>query len=75
MDRSAWEAPPIFAELQRIGDVAADEMDRVFNLGIGMTLVVPADQAELVCATAAELGRPAAIIGELVAGGGAVRYV
>ena len=37
---SAWDEPRIFAEIQRLGQVAEDEMDLVFNLGVGMTLVV-----------------------------------
>ncbi|HET7488453.1 MAG TPA: phosphoribosylformylglycinamidine cyclo-ligase [Acidimicrobiales bacterium] len=43
---SAWEQPRIFAEIQREGGVAADEMARVFNLGIGMVVAVPAGRSE-----------------------------
>ncbi len=43
--RRAWEAPPIFGEIQRLGMVDDDEMARVFNLGIGMVVVVPPDDA------------------------------
>ncbi|MET0449522.1 MAG: aldehyde dehydrogenase family protein, partial [Aeromicrobium sp.] len=43
LDTRAWEAPRIFGEIQRLGDVALDEMRRVFNCGIGMVLVVPPD--------------------------------
>ena len=42
LDRAAWEEPRVFAEIQRLGAVAEDEMDRVFNRGIGMALVVDA---------------------------------
>ena len=45
VDRATWESPRIFGEIQRLGDVADDEMAKVFNLGIGMVLVVPADDA------------------------------
>ena len=38
--RSAWEEPRIFEEIRRLGAVDEDEMDRVFNRGIGMALVV-----------------------------------
>ena len=38
--RDAWPVPPIFAEIQRLGEVDDDEMARVFNLGIGMVLMV-----------------------------------
>ncbi len=40
LDASAWPLPPVFAWLARTGEVAADEMLRVFNCGIGMALVV-----------------------------------
>ncbi len=45
IDRRAWEVPRVFTEIQRLGDVADDEMARVFNLGVGMVAVVPADDA------------------------------
>ena len=39
VERSAWEVPRVFAEIQRLGDVSDDEMARVFNLGLGMVVV------------------------------------
>ena len=39
IDRGSWEAPPVFGWLQSLG-IEADEMDRVFNMGLGMVLVV-----------------------------------
>ena len=39
--RGSWPVPRIFAEVQAAGDVADDEMARVFNLGIGMVAIVP----------------------------------
>jgi phosphoribosylformylglycinamidine cyclo-ligase len=42
--QAAWPRPEVFQWLQRAGNVAEDEMHRVFNCGIGMVLVVaPAD--------------------------------
>ena len=38
--RGTWEEPRIFAEIQRAGDVPDDEMEHVFNLGLGMLAVV-----------------------------------
>jgi phosphoribosylformylglycinamidine cyclo-ligase len=40
LDAARWTLPPVFAWLARTGGVAADEMLRVFNCGIGMALVV-----------------------------------
>ena len=37
---ATWEEPRIFAEIQAAGDVADDEMEHVFNLGLGMLAVV-----------------------------------
>jgi len=37
---ATWPVPPVFAWLARIGGIAADEMLRVFNCGIGMVVVV-----------------------------------
>jgi phosphoribosylformylglycinamidine cyclo-ligase len=43
--QSSWPLPPLFAFLQHEGQIAWDEMYRVFNCGIGMVIVVSADQA------------------------------
>ena len=46
IDRGAWPRPPVFQWLQQAGNVAEDEMWRVFNCGIGMVLVVAAAHAK-----------------------------
>jgi phosphoribosylformylglycinamidine cyclo-ligase len=46
LDKSAWEMPPLFHWLREQGNVAADEMYRTFNCGIGMAVVVAAEHAE-----------------------------
>ncbi|HSK94526.1 MAG TPA: phosphoribosylformylglycinamidine cyclo-ligase [Candidatus Angelobacter sp.] len=46
IDTGSWPVPPIFSLLQHRGDIADAEMVRTFNVGIGMTVVVPADGAE-----------------------------
>jgi phosphoribosylformylglycinamidine cyclo-ligase len=40
LQQSAWPMPPLFKWLQQQGGVGAAEMHRVFNCGIGMTLIV-----------------------------------
>jgi phosphoribosylformylglycinamidine cyclo-ligase len=74
IDPTSWEAPRIFGELQRIGDVERDEMRRVFNLGIGMVAAVPPDVVSDAVAVLAEQGIAASVIGEVVAGTGTVRF-
>ncbi len=73
LERSAWEEPPVFGEIQRLGSVAGDEMDRVFNRGLGMALVLDAGAADAALRTLAEAGQPASVIGGVVAGSG-VRF-
>ena len=73
VDRSTWEVPRIFRELQAMGNVSDGEMDRVFNMGLGMVLVVPAVDVDGVVATLAAHDRSARVVGELVTGSGQVR--
>ena len=47
-DISSWDVPPIFRMLERLGDVDHKEMYNIFNMGIGLVLVVdPAKAAEV----------------------------
>ncbi|MCB9549200.1 MAG: phosphoribosylformylglycinamidine cyclo-ligase [Myxococcales bacterium] len=46
LDTAAWTVPPLFRLLQRLGDVEERELRRVFNVGLGMLVVVPADEAD-----------------------------
>ncbi len=73
VERGSWETPEIFSEIQRLGDVDDDEMARVFNLGIGMVLVVAPDTAEGVLAALAAAGQKASVIGRIAAGTGRVQ--
>lgn len=45
IDRNAWEVPPIFRLVQRLGKVSDAEMYRVFNMGIGMVVICSPEQA------------------------------
>ncbi len=64
--KNTWPIPPIFSHIQKIGNVEEDEMYRVFNMGIGFVLVVPADQEQAVIDRANELGEQAIGIGQIV---------
>lgn len=50
IDTTAWAAPPLFRELLAWGEIAQTEAFRVFNMGVGMALVVPAAAADAVMA-------------------------
>jgi phosphoribosylformylglycinamidine cyclo-ligase len=48
IDAASWTLPPLFQWLQQQGNVDMQEMYRVFNCGIGMAVVVAAEQADAV---------------------------
>ena len=71
--RSTWEVPRIFDEIQRVGEVSPDEMARVFNLGIGMIVVVSQRERERALDILRGEGHRAVDVGGVVPGAGAVR--
>jgi len=76
VDRSAWDVPSLFTWLIRKGDVPVDDAWRTFNMGIGMVLMVAADQVNHVLERLAEAGESEGrVIGEVVAGEQQVHYV
>jgi phosphoribosylformylglycinamidine cyclo-ligase len=74
VDPGSWELPPLFATLQRAGKVSTEEMRDVFNLGIGMIAVLPADAVPAARAAASADGVATWIIGEIRRGDPAVRF-
>jgi phosphoribosylformylglycinamidine cyclo-ligase len=62
--------PPIFDVMSRLGQVDQEEMYRVFNMGIGLILVVPPDSVSGVLARATALGDRGWQIGEIVSSTG-----
>jgi phosphoribosylformylglycinamidine cyclo-ligase len=73
LDRGTWRPPAVFGVLAQAGGVPAEEMERVFNMGAGMTAVVGrADTGEALGLLAAR-GVPAWVLGEIVPGSGEAR--
>ncbi len=68
LERKAWRREPIFEWLQQQGNVADEEMYRVFNCGIGMTVQVAAGDVDRAVALLREAGQEALIIGEVKSG-------
>jgi len=56
LDRGAWPVPAVFTWIQRLGDIERNEMERVFNMGIGMVLVVSSFYAESIRNQLAQCG-------------------
>src|SRR5687767_2489661 len=68
--RDAWAPPPLFEFLEREGNIARDEMVRVFNMGIGFCLFVDRREAGRVARACGDAGAAAVEIGEAVTGEG-----
>jgi phosphoribosylformylglycinamidine cyclo-ligase len=75
LDRSTWEVPPIFGVIRRLGHVTDQEMARVFNLGIGMVMVVGPDSVDATLAALHGAGVGAVVAGRVEAGQRGVELV
>lgn len=69
LDAGSWPQTELFAWLQKTAGIDAVEMNRTFNNGIGMVVVVPAEAAEATAATLAKLGETVHTIGRIAARG------
>ena len=65
LKKEAWTMPPLFSWLQKHGNVASEEMHRVFNCGIGMAVIVSREQAEQAMAHLRAAGETVYRIGEI----------
>ena len=75
IDRSTWEPAPVFQWLQRLGSVEREEMFRVFNMGIGLVLLVQPAQAKAIGAALNAAGQTWRQLGQVVAGDGGAGYL
>jgi len=74
IDLDAWRPPALFRWLCAAGGLERDEAYRAFNMGIGMVLVVPPDEAPAVRAHLAARGETVFELGRTEPGGGVVRW-
>jgi phosphoribosylformylglycinamidine cyclo-ligase len=70
----SWEVPELFHLLQEHGEVDTEEMLRVFNMGVGLVLVVDRDALGKVLEALRHGGQRARVIGTVQEGGGGVVY-
>jgi phosphoribosylformylglycinamidine cyclo-ligase len=63
LQRGSWSIPPLFGWMQEQGNIAEDEMLRTFNCGIGMAVIVAAEDAERATALLAAEGEQVSRIG------------
>jgi len=70
IDRGTWTIPAIFGEIRRRGSVSVEEMARVFNLGLGMVMMVDPDGVDDALAALRGADVDAMVVGEVQAGDG-----
>jgi phosphoribosylformylglycinamidine cyclo-ligase len=74
VDLASWTVPPLFEHLQHLGNVEQDEMLRTFNMGIGLIVVVPAEQVKKAKAILNRANERHHIIGRITRGDRRVTY-
>jgi phosphoribosylformylglycinamidine cyclo-ligase len=67
-ERQRWAVPRIFAEVQQAGGIDDEEMAQVFNLGLGMVLILPPRVVDLTLAGLRAAGQEGVVVGRLVPG-------
>ena len=72
--RNSWPIPAVFPWLQELGEIDPDEMDRVFNMGVGLVLVVSDYYAESIQTQLKRHGLESWKIGTAAAGSGQCRW-
>jgi phosphoribosylformylglycinamidine cyclo-ligase len=70
----AWPVPPLFRILREKGQIERDEMLRVFNMGIGMVMMVAPADVDAVAKHFGQIGQQYFFIGNVVKGRGVVQY-
>ena len=68
IEKAALRTPPVFDFLARSGNIPERDMFNTFNMGVGMDVVVPKEQADKALAVLREQGEDAYIMGEIVSG-------
>lgn len=68
LEKSRWNVPKIFEIIQDVGDINNQEMFHVFNMGIGMVLIVSKSDAETVLNDLQHAKEPGTVIGEVTRG-------
>ncbi|MDO9548096.1 MAG: phosphoribosylformylglycinamidine cyclo-ligase [Candidatus Marinimicrobia bacterium] len=65
IDWDSWEWPPVFSYIQRLGNVDTEEMRRVFNLGIGLILIINSSAQNSILNNLSNKGENPTVIGRI----------
>ncbi len=72
---NSYEVPNIFKLMQKVGDIPAHDMYNTFNMGIGMAIIVPENEAHKALQILKDCGEEAYLIGEVVPGNKEINIV
>ena len=75
IQRDSWNVPPIFDWLQKLGDIASEEMEHVFNMGIGFVLIADPFFAESIQRQLSKQNVESWLLGEVIKGNKGVEYI
>jgi phosphoribosylformylglycinamidine cyclo-ligase len=71
--KNSWDIPPVFNYIRRIGNISEEEMFHVFNMGIGMVLIISRRSLEKVKRAVSKKGDDIILLGEVAPGSGSVK--
>ncbi|PKM83325.1 MAG: phosphoribosylformylglycinamidine cyclo-ligase [Firmicutes bacterium HGW-Firmicutes-14] len=74
LNPGAWPEKPVFTVMRRLGGIAPEEMNRTFNMGIGLVMIVPGIQVDALMAELNDRGEKPCIIGRVELGQGKVEF-
>src|SRR5699024_3843364 len=66
LDECTWKVPEVFSFIQAKGNMTKEEMYGVFNMGVGMALVVAKEDVEATLAVFEEMNETANVIGKVI---------
>ncbi len=65
LDLNSWQLPPVFQWLQQGGNVTDTEMQRTFNCGVGMTVILKPEDVDTALQVLADAGETAWLLGSI----------
>lgn len=65
IDQTSWRVPSIFSFIQKQGNISTEEMFGIFNMGIGMSIVVSPSDVDRTLQTLKSVGEEAVVIGKV----------
>jgi len=73
--KGRWKIPAVFKALKELGNISEEEMFRVFNMGIGMAIIISSEGLEEFKDYVQKKGEDIILLGEVIAGTGRVKIM